>query len=193
MSEVIAIDSSIIEQTQNWLKSIVIGLGFCPFAQTELERNRIHYCVVRTNDLPACLESLVLECERLDRNNNIATSLLIYPDQWTNFDEFLDYLAMAESLIEAQHYQEIYQLASFHPLYRFEGAPDNDPANYTNRSPYPMLHLLREDGLESALKRYPHPEQIPHQNIRRARALGEAKLKTLLEGCRTRDASTIDS
>lgn len=191
MNEINSIDSSVIEQTKNWLKSIIIGLGFCPFAQQELERNRIHYCVVRTDNLQACLESLVLECERLDGNKNIATSLLIYPDRWADFNDFLDYLALAESLLEAQKYQGIYQLASFHPLYRFEGAPEKDPANYTNRSPHPMLHLLREDGLEIALKQYPHPEQIPHRNIQRARTLGETKLKILLDGCRSHQKKHI--
>ena len=185
MNELIATDSSIIEQTKNWLKSVVIGLGFCPFAQREQERNRIHYCVVH-DDIQLCLESLILECERLDRNQDIATSLLIYPDQWPEFDDFLDYLALAESLLEAQGYPGTYQLASFHPLYCFEGTTDKDPANYTNRSPYPMLHLLREDSLEVALKQHPHPEQIPQQNIQRARELGETKLKKMLEGCRTK-------
>ena len=184
MSEVITTDACIIEQTRHWLKTIVIGLGFCPFAQRELEQNRIHYCVVRNDDLKPCLESLVVECERLDQHQDIATSLLIYPDQWAEFDCFLDFLALAESLLEAQHYHGIYQLASFHPLYRFEAAAEKDPANYTNRSPYPMLHLLREDMLEAALRQYPHPEQIPQKNIQRARELGETKIKTMLDGCR---------
>ncbi len=140
--------------------------------------------MIHSGDIRHCLESLVLECERLDCDQDIATSLLIYPEQWFEFDVFLDYLAVAESLLEAQGYRGIYQLASFHPQYRFEEAIDSDPANYTNRSPYPMLHLLREDELELALKHYPHPEQIPQQNIQRARTLGESKLRTMLEACR---------
>jgi len=74
-------------------------------------------------------------------------------------------------------------LASFHPQYCFEGEKTKDPANYTNRSLYPMLHLIREDMLEVALKQYPHPEQIPQQNIEHARELGETKFKVMLEEC----------
>lgn len=184
MTKAITSDTLIIEQTKNWLESIVVGLNFCPFARRELEQNSIHYAVVRADDMQSCLESLALECERLNHNQNIATSLLIYPERWFEFDDFLDYIAIADSLLKAQHYQGTYQLASFHPDYCFEGEKAEDPANYTNRSLYPMLHLLREDMLEAALKQYPHPEQIPQQNIKRARELGEAKLKAMLEGCR---------
>ncbi len=192
MAEVITPDSVLIEQTQHWLESIVIGLNFCPFAQRELEQDSIHYAVIQDTSIQSCLESLIMECERLDQNQDIATSLLIYPEQWTAFDDFLDYLALAESLLEAQHYQGVYQLASFHPLYCFDGEADDDPANYTNRSLYPMLHLLREEQLEAALKHYPYPEQIPQHNIQRARALGEAKLKAMLENCRTEKVSITD-
>ena len=184
MSEAIVTDACIIEQTNKWLKSVVIGLGFCPFAKREMERNRVHYCVVRADDLETCLESMIVECERLDRHQDIATSLLIYPGLWTELDDFLDYLGISESLLEVRHYQGIYQLASFHPLYRFEAATEKDPANYTNRSPYPMLHLLREDMLEAVLKQYPNSEQIPQQNILHARELGATKLKAMLDSCR---------
>lgn len=185
-------DSVIVEQTLRWLDSMVIGLNFCPFAQRELEQNSIHYAVIQNTSTQSCLESLIMECERLDHNPDIATSLLIYPEQWAAFDDFLDYLALAESLLEAQHYQGVYQLASFHPHYCFEAEADDDPANYTNRSLYPMLHLLREAQLEAALKHYPHPEQIPQDNIQRTRALGTAELKAMLENCRTGNASITD-
>ena len=184
MTEVTTADSVILEQTRYWLKSIVIGLNFCPFAQRELEQNSIHYAVVHHKSLQSCLESLIIECERLDDDPDIATSLLIYPEQWASFNDFLDYLAVAESLLEAQHYLGVYQLASFHPLYCFDDAIDNDPANYTNRSLYPMLHLLREDRLTEVLEHYPNPEQIPLNNIQQARMLGEVKLKAMLERCR---------
>lgn len=186
MTEASATDSLIIKQTKTWLESVVIGLDFCPFAQRELERNSIHYSVIHDGNIQTCLESLILESEFLDQDQNIATSLLIFPDQFTEFDDFLDYLDIANSLLEAQNYQGIYQLASFHPQYCFEGATNNAPANYTNRSPYPMLHLLREDRLEIALKHYLHPEQIPENNIQCANKLGETTLKAMLESCRVK-------
>ena len=186
MTEANAVDSLIIKQTQNWLESVVVGLNFCPFALRELERNSIHYSVMRADNIQTCLESLILECELLDRDQDIATSLLIFSDQFTDFDDFLDYLTIANALLDTQGYQGIYQLASFHPQYCFDGATNNDPANYTNRSPYPMLHLLREDKLEIALKHYPHPEQIPEKNIQCANKLGETTLKAMLERCRVK-------
>jgi hypothetical protein len=185
MTEASVTDSLIIKQTQSWLESVVVGLNFCPFAQREIERNSIHYSVIH-GGVQTCLESVMLECELLDRDQDIATSLLIFSDQFTAFDDFLDFVAMANALLEAQNYQGIYQLASFHPLYCFEGATHNDPANYTNRSPYPMLHLLREDRLEIALKHYPHPEQIPEKNIQCANNQGETTLKAMLESCRVK-------
>ena len=104
MSEAIATNACIIEQTNNWLKSVVVGLGFCPFVQRELDSNRIHYCVVRSNNLQHCLEALIVECERLDRHKEISTNLLIYPGHWTELDDFLDYLALSESLLEVRQY-----------------------------------------------------------------------------------------
>ncbi len=177
-------DQNIIQQTRKWLASVVIDLNFCPFANKELERDSIHYVVVLEKNMESCLESLIFECQRLDQKQDIATSLLIYPDQWPHFDDFLDFLAIAESLLEQLGYQGIYQLASFHPHYQFSGTPEHDPANYTNRSPYPMLHLLREDRMEATLLKYPNPEQIPENNIQRTRALGEEKLKILLAACK---------
>jgi uncharacterized protein len=190
MNDVSTLDLPVIEQTKKWLESVVIKLGFCPFAERELQQNSIHYCVVRGDDMQSCLESLILECEYLDGNLEVATTLLIYPDLGADFDEFLDFLALAESLLESQGYPGVYQLASFHPHYCFEGATEDDPANYTNRSPFPMLHLLREESLAAALKLYPHPEQIPQRNIQYAREIGETKLKVMLGACRTPASKT---
>ncbi len=177
-------DQVIIQQTRNWVLTAVIDLNFCPFAQKEFEQETIYYCVVQEKTMEGSLESLMIECKRLDQNQNIATSLLIYPEQWQNFDNFLDYLAIANDLLDSQKYQGIYQLASFHPDYRFAGEAENDPANYTNRSPYPMLHLIREDQMEQALLNYPDPEQIPENNIQKARKLGEEHFIALLSACK---------
>jgi hypothetical protein len=130
-----------------------------------------------------CLENLIDECARLDENENIETTLLIYPKAFANFDEYLDFVEIAERLLEVEDYEGIYQLASFHPNYCFEGSNENDAANYTNRSPYPMLHLLREESLEKALETYPNPENIPENNIKLTRELGLQKLKETLAAC----------
>jgi len=95
----------------------------------------------------------------------------------------LDFLELAQGLLEVQNYEGVYQLASFHPNYCFEGSAENDAANYTNRSPYPMLHLLRESSLERALANYKNPEKIPDNNVKLTRELGLEKMKSTLAAC----------
>lgn len=176
-------DQQIISATQAWLKSLIIDYNVCPFAKREWERGSISFAVNRDTDIEDCLEHLIQECERLDSDDGIETTLLIYPDAFTAFDHYLDYLDLAERLLIEQGYEGVYQLASFHPDYCFEGAALDDPANYTNRSPYPMLHLLREASIERAVAAYPHPENIPGRNIELTRALGLAKMQALLAAC----------
>src|SRR5690554_333435 len=126
------------------------------------------------------LHRLVAECERLDDHPEVETTLLVLTPGLEAFDDYLDFLGLAEALLEAQGYEGTYQLASFHPDYCFEGAEEEDSANYTNRSPWPMLHLLREAGLERALEHYPDPEAIPERNVAAMRALGEPALAAAL-------------
>ena len=169
--------------TQTWLKTVIIEYGICPFAKREFERGSIRYSVNHSTDIENCLLDLVLECDRLDSDQSIETTLLIYPDSFTAFDDYLDFLGLAELLLSEQGYEGVYQLASFHPDYCFEEAEQDDPANYTNRSPYPMLHLLRETSLEQAVNNYPHPENIPQRNIKLTRELGLIKMRSLLAAC----------
>ncbi|MFA6164637.1 MAG: DUF1415 domain-containing protein, partial [Methylobacter sp.] len=137
----------VIDATQAWLKSIIIEYNICPFAKRELEKGSIRFSVNQDTEIEDCLLHLMVECDRLDTDQSIETTLLIYANTFTAFDDYLDFLEMAETLLIDQGYEGIYQLASFHPEYCFEGAEQDDPANYTNRSPYPMLHLLRESGI----------------------------------------------
>jgi len=169
--------------TREWLRSVVIGLDFCPFARREWERGGIAFRVIHATALDACLEQTVDECDRLDSDPGIETSLLIFSQAFAVFDDYLDFLALAEALLHERGYQGVYQLASFHPDYCFEGAGQDDPANYTNRSPYPMLHLLREDSMEQAVAAYPQPERIPRRNQELARKLGLQKMQALLAAC----------
>jgi hypothetical protein len=125
----------------------------------------------------------MLECQRLDEDESIETSLLIFPDAFTDFDAYLNMVEMAEALLDDQDYEGVYQVASFHPEYRFADAPEDDPANFTNRSVYPMLHLLREDSLEKAIDAHPDAEAIPERNILFAREKGLAYMKLLRDSC----------
>lgn len=176
-------ESEIIEQTKKWITSVVIGCNFCPFAAKEVKQNSIHYQVENSIDKTACLEAFLQECIRLDKEENIVTTMLILPNGFEQFDDYLDLLAGAETLLEENNYDGVYQVASFHPHYIFGGAPVNDAANYTNRSIYPMLHLLREEQIEQALERYPDPEKIPDNNIYFAREKGVQYMKMLRDDC----------
>jgi uncharacterized protein len=172
-----------ITATQTWLSSIIIAHNICPFARREQERGSIRFSVDQHTDMEDCLLNLMQECERLDSDTDIETTLLIYANTFQTFDDYLDFLALAEELLIDQGYEGIYQLASFHPEYCFDGASLDDPANYTNRSPYPMLHLLRETSIERAVNSYPDVENIPQRNIVLTRQLGLDKVKTLLAAC----------
>lgn len=172
-----------IQATRTWLQSVIVGYNICPFAKRELDKNSVNFSVDFSTDIEQCLLNLIMECEKLDHEPEIETSLLIYPSAFAEFDDYLDFLDIAETLLADQDYEGTYQLASFHPNYCFEGAPKDDPANYTNRAPYPMLHLLRESSIEQALEHYPDPENIPQHNIDLTRELGIAKMKTLLAAC----------
>jgi len=176
-------NEEIIEQTKKWVKAVVIGCNFCPFAAKEVKQNSIHYQVEKSVDKAECLQAFLNECVRLDEEDNIVTTLLIFPDAFQQFVDYLDLVADAEALLEANDYEGIYQVASFHPQYIFGNAPVNDAANYTNRSIYPMLHLLREEQIDQALERYPHPEKIPDNNINFAREKGIQYMKILRDTC----------
>lgn len=172
-----------VTQTKKWIRDVVVGCNFCPFAAKEFKGNTIHFQVEDSTDRVSALRSFLKECERLDEDETIVTTLLLFPEGFSGFESYLDLVERAESLLDSAGYEGTYQVASFHPQYLFAGAPANDPANYTNRSPYPMLHLLREDQITAALSRYPHPEQIPDRNIEYARAKGEAYMRALFGSC----------
>jgi len=110
-------------------------------------------------------------------------SFLIFTNTYKNFDDYLDLVLAAEKLLKQHGYNGIYQLASFHPQYRFANAPDNDAANYTNRSVYPMLHLLREISIDKALEHFDDPQDIPEKNINFAREKGVVYMKLLRDAC----------
>jgi len=176
-------DQQLIVATQNWLKTIIIEYSICPFAKRELERGSIRFVVSHDTAVENCLANLMLECDRLNSDAGIETTLIIYDQAFICFDDYLDFVELAEELLLVEDYEGVYQLASFHPDYCFDGVKQDDPANYTNRSPYPMLHLLRETSIDRAVDTYPHTEDIPQRNIELMRELGLAKVQALLAAC----------
>jgi len=175
--------AEVIAQTKKWLENVVVGCNFCPFAAREVKRESIRYRVEESAELKVCLETFIMECAMLDEDAAIETTLIIFPNAFPKFNDYLDAVALAEKLLRLHKYEGVYQVASFHPLYRFSKTPAADAANYTNRSLYPMLHLLREESIEKALLNYPNPEQIPDRNTGFAREKGAAYMKMLRDSC----------
>ena len=169
----------IIDRTRKWIIDVVIGCNFCPFAANVVKQQTIFYKVEENTEMDACLASFVNEMQRLDNDPNIETSFLIFSNAFQQFDDYLDLVSLAEKLLERKGYGGVYQLASFHPLYLFANSDEDDPANYTNRSIYPMLHLLREESIDKALANYKDPESIPVRNANFAKEKGLAYMKLL--------------
>ena len=176
-------NEQIITQTQKWITDVVIGLNFCPFAAKEVKQNKVRYRVKNNADIKTAIEDLLQECKALDDDEYIETTLLIFPDSFTDFDDYLDLVALAEKALKKKGYEGVYQVASFHPQYRFADSDENDAANYTNRSIYPMLHILREESIDAALLRYEKPENIPARNISFAREKGAAYMQMMRDSC----------
>ncbi|MBU3003721.1 DUF1415 domain-containing protein [Paraglaciecola arctica] len=174
-------DDEVVAAVKTWIDKVIIGLNFCPFAKKEIERNTVRYAIFPASLANDALSLLLDELTLLDKQPDIQTTLLIFPAGFSDFESYLDMLEMANSLLAQGGYSGMYQLASFHPDYCFEGEDYTDPANYTNRSPYPILHILRESSIDAVLKRYPDPHKIPENNIAKARELGTTVLQALVK------------
>ncbi|RKR02443.1 hypothetical protein C7446_2157 [Kushneria sinocarnis] len=169
--------------TRRWLYNFVIAHDICPFARREFDADRVRYCRVSGHDTEALLQRLIEECRHLDADAHTATTLLIVTPGLEVFEDYLDALALAERLMQLEGYEGVYQLASFHPDYRFGDAPADDPANLTNCSPFPVLHLLREAQVEAALQRFANPERIPERNISLLRDRGHEWWRNIMQTC----------
>ena len=168
---------------RNWVETLVVGMNLCPFAKRELVKNRVRFVVTAATTEEQLLQVLRAELELLNTDSAIETTLLIHPDVLQNFYDFNDFLHDADSLLVEMEEEGIYQIASFHPDYQFGGTSPRDAENYTNRSPYPVLHLLREDSLERVIADYPNVDDIPQRNIELMNELGRDKLQALLKSC----------
>ena len=168
--------SKILADVQNWVDSFVAGMNLCPFAKPELTSEEL------------LLTALHAELELLNNDQSIETTLLIHPGVLREFDQYNQFLNYAEALIIQMALEGIYQIASFHPDYQFENTDPTAAENYTNRSPYPMLHLLREESLETAIASYPEVEQIPGRNIELMQRLGKTELLKIRRACQLEPA-----
>lgn len=176
---------SIIKSVQQWLDTVVVGLNLCPFAKRELDNHRVRLIVAEAETEEQLLDTLQAELELLSHDDSIETTLLIHPAVLTDFHEYNEFLAYADSLLEEMEFDGVYQIASFHPDYQFDGTEPDDVENYSNRSPWPILHILREASLERAIASHPGSDQIPEKNIALLKNLGRDKAHALLQSCFT--------
>ncbi|MDI1352722.1 MAG: DUF1415 domain-containing protein, partial [bacterium] len=147
-----------------WVRSFVIQYNLCPFAKVPVNQGTLRIAVTHNPKKAQALEDLMAEIHLLDQDPKIETTLLVFKDAFKDFFTYLDFVDLAEQLLQQLEYEGIYQLATFHPDYYFADTDPDDVSNYTNRSPYPMVHLLREDSLEKAIAAYGDTDQIPANN-----------------------------
>ncbi len=181
MSSALPDNATVIANTQTWLERAVIGLNLCPFAKAVHVKGQIRYVVSAATTPEALADDLVRELEFLAEASADAvdTTLLIHPYALADFLDFNDFLDVADGIVEELELDGMLQVASFHPQFQFENTALDDITNYTNRSPYPTLHLLREDSVERAVEAFPGELEIASANIETLERLGHDGWKAL--------------
>ena len=174
-------DEQVLAQTRHWLEKAVIGLNLCPFAKSVYVKNQVRLVVSHARHADDLLEELDRELDLLIATpaTEIDTTLLIHPALFEDFLDFNDFLEIAEGVVDEHELEGVVQLASFHPQFQFDGTEPDDIGNYTNRAPFAMLHLLREESVERAVEAFPEAESIFEQNIATLEKLGSEGWKAL--------------
>ncbi len=149
----------------------MVGHNLCPFAARPLREDLIRYALSEASSPDALIVDLGAEISRLLADVDIETSVLVHPHVLQEFTDYNQFLSTADMILEKLGVSDKLQIASFHPQYRFADSPPDDPANYTNRSPWPMLHLLREASITRAVERHGDPDAIPERNVEYLRGL----------------------
>jgi hypothetical protein len=175
--------ATVIAQTRAWVRRAVIGLNLCPFARGVEAKDQIRYVVTDASGPEALLEALCDELRRLaDTDPEVVdTTLLVHPRVMQDFRDFNDFLELADAAVEEMGLDGVLQVASFHPQFQFADTEPDDITNATNRSPYPTLHLLREDSVDRAVAAFPAAEAIFEDNMRTLREIGLEGWTTLRE------------
>ncbi len=183
----------VIAETRAWVDRVVIGLNLCPFAKAPQVKGQIRYALSLACDPAALLADLIAELERLAEASaeRLETTLLIHPQVLEDFADYNDFLELVDATVEELDLDGVIQVASFHPQYQFEGTEPNDLGNATNRSPYPTLHLIREDSIDRAVAAFPEAEAIYQTNIETMLRIGGDAWRALQQQCRD-DALAAD-
>ncbi len=178
-------DEQAIAASRCWVEQVVIKHNFCPFAHKPARNNTIRYVVSQAQDVDALVEDLINELTLLSDADHakLETTVLVASSCLQNFDDYNQFLDLVDVLIKQFNLQGVIQVASFHPDYQFADLDKDDVRNYTNRSPYPMFHLILEDSIEQARATYPDVDQIPENNMRLLQQLGLDEAKQQLGAC----------
>lgn len=174
-------DDEVLTQTRLWLEKAVIGLNLCPFAKAVYVKNQVRLVVSHARHADDLLEDLDGELDRLMATpaQETETTLLIHPTLFEDFLDFNDFLELAEGVVSEHGLDGVVQLASFHPRFQFAGTGPDDIGNYTNRAPFAILHLLREESVERAVAAFPEADAIFEENIKTLEKLGHEGWKAL--------------
>ncbi|WP_127470394.1 DUF1415 domain-containing protein [Thiomicrorhabdus aquaedulcis] len=176
MPHISPVDQQTIEaRIRAWLEQVVIGLNLCPFAAHPYQNDQVHIAISPCTDKLCLLTQLQTELHTLEQQPSIETTVLVIPNLLHDFDDYNQFLDLVDDLVAQQGWEGIFQVASFHPHYQFGGTQPEDAENLTNRAPYPILHLLREDSLERALENHPNPQAIFEHNIATVQALSDTE------------------
>lgn len=172
---------AVIARTRLWLERAVIGLNLCPFAKAVYVKQQVRFVVTAATTADELLAELAQELTLLDQADPeiISTTLLIHPQAMTDFLDYNDFLETADAAIDALQLEGVLQVASFHPDYQFADTGPHDIGNYSNRAPFPTLHLLREESLDKAVAAFPDPESIFGTNLKTLEKLGLSGWKAL--------------
>lgn len=168
---------------RTWIESFVIAHNLCPFAKRVMITNDVRFVVTEAVTEENLLLALQAELEFLMNDKSVETGFLIHPNVLQDFYAYNDFLDYANKLLVEMHLEGVFQIASFHPDYQFGGTDPSDVENYTNRSPFPMLHFLREENVEKAIDSYENIDQITARNTELMKKLGADKLQVIMQNC----------
>ena len=167
-----------VELTQQWVEAIVVGLNLCPFAAPEVRNQSIRYVASHAASLEEATQDFLAELQIIQKSDEseLSTSLVNFTDTAVEFETFLDLLDMCQRALESAGLEGVFQLASFHPQYCFSGVDPDDITNWTNRAPFPTIHIIREGQMSRVLVHYKTPEEIPERNMALMEKLGREGL-----------------
>ena len=171
--------SLIEQQVRAWLEQFVVGLHLCPFAAPVVSSDGLRIKVCESTDIEQIMQTFLAELDLIQSTSelDVTTTLLVIPNALSDFDDYLDVIDLAETLLSDVGLEGIIQLASFHPSYQFAEEPTESASHFSNRSPYPLIHFLREDMIARALGSFSNPETIPVKNISILESIGREEIE----------------